>query len=346
MTSRMIPVLRILAFTALIVPASAEAQLGRTVDAGGRLFLHQGLGGVSIVERGVAEPIDLPAGVDFKELTRLEGGWVATGTQPGEEGADLLILARFHGRVEILPSPVGGDVRERMFPVPFVDRGRLVGVAWLEGESVETFEVRVAEWSPEGWSESLVVSPRAPGSQIAPAAAVLADGSWLLIWSAYDGEDTDIHWSIRRNGEWTRPARLHADNAVPDIVPALTVSGEGALAAWSNFDGSDYRLRTARFDGRQWLAGDYVGGPGTLFPRFSRSEGALAVLFKHAVPAAWTLLELAEDGMPLRELTVSDDSGVRPLVEGRTDAGVILEWPAADLEAPGRRAAGAWQPPQ
>ncbi|HEX5760898.1 MAG TPA: hypothetical protein VF121_17045, partial [Thermoanaerobaculia bacterium] len=145
--------------------------------------------------------------------------------------------------------------------------GELAGLAWLEGADGRSLAVRFARWDGERWARPRTVAAPGPGSQTALAAARLADASWLLAWSRFDGADDEVVWSRSAGPEgesWSAPRRIAQDNAVPDVTPALTaVAGGGAVAAWSRYDGEDYRVVTARFDGRGWSAPRAVGPAGS-----------------------------------------------------------------------------------
>jgi len=176
----------------------------------------------------------------------------------------------------------------RAFPLPLLRDGELAGMAWLEGEAADRFAVRASAWDGREWTAPVTVAPPGAGSQLALTGAVLADGSWLLAWSAFDGEDDEVMWSVRRQlpsnrGRWSAPAAVAAGNQVPDITPALRTDGDGALLAWSRYDGNDYRLVLARFAGRRWQPAEWAAGAGTVQPRW---EGE-TLTFRDAAAGTW-----------------------------------------------------------
>jgi hypothetical protein len=217
--------------------------------------------------------------------------------------------------------------------MPLVAGGELAGLAWLEGSDLRSLAVRVARWDGDHWTAPLTVAAPGPGSQIALTAATLSDGSWLLAWSRYDGADDEIVWTRSRGPEadsWTPPRRIAADNRVPDITPALLATPGGALAAWSRYDGENYRLVTARFDGRTWSAPRTVGPAGSVDPTWEGTAGGNSLLLaRTAAPRGWLALEMDASGRPLRSAAVKAAGAERPAVDLSPD-GATFHWPSSE----------------
>jgi hypothetical protein len=264
-------------------------------------------------------------------------GWIAAGIVPGRAAQRLLVVTDAGEGPRALPMPPAVAPLQTE-PALVVERGGLAGLAWLEGDGPTSYAVRVAEWEGAAWGAAVEVAPPAVGSQVALSAAVLGDRSWLLVWTAYDGTDDDVLWSRRDGDAWTPPRRLDADNAVPDIVPALAPVAGGALAAWSRYDGSDYRLRLARFDGRRWTELPWTGPAGSLYPAFERAREGLWLVYRSALPRGWAVLELGSAGLPRRRAFVAASDPETPAVAADGVGGVRLSWPEA------RTARAEWQP--
>ena len=167
------------------------------------------------------------------------------------------------------------------------------------------------------------------GACIGFIVALLTGGSWLLAWSAFDGQDDEIVWARRAGNAWQPVQRLSAGNSVPDITPALTATADGgALIAWNHFDGKGYELRTARFQGEGWRDERAAAPAGSLFPKFL---GGSRLLYVNAVPHAWTVLDLDAAGRVKARATVPSPLD-RPVVtfEGST---VRMRWPAEKRQA-------------
>ena len=311
-----------LALLALLLagPALAAAPALQSIGAAGSVTLRAGAEGTRVqTPAGRAVALSLPRGAELTALAGPGDGWVAAGTTAERGGrGNLLVFTGDADRARRLPAPPGAASKLRTQPAVVMGERGLAGLAWLEGDTRGSLAVHAAAWDGAAWSPVEVVAPPGPGSQLALAATVLADGSWLLAWAGYDGKDDEIVWSLRQDGRWSAPKRLAADNAVPDITPALVATDRGALAAWSRYDGSDYRLVTAAFDGRAWGAVETVGPAGSLYPTFvaAPAGGAVAsyLLYRTALPGGWQAVEVERDGGRGRVAAVAAEGSERPVV--------------------------------
>lgn len=272
----------------------------------------------------------LPARATVSSFAALDGGWVAAGSAPDASGGRRLFLLRGDDRAaHPLPAPPGQTGRSRSGPVLLVDGGRLAGVAWLEGDGERASAVRAAVWTGSAWKAPERVSFPGPGSQLGLTGAVLADGSWLLAWSAFDGHDDEIVWSRKVGASWQPVKRLYPDNAVPDITPALSATADGgALIAWSRYDGHGYALRMARFARDGWQDEHAAAPSGSLYPAFL---GAAKLLYLDAAPHGWSVLDLDPSGRAKARASVASALD-RPAV--RFSGGTAeMRWPAEKVRA-------------
>ena len=274
--------------------------------------------------------LELPQRGEVSTLAELNRGWIAAGSAAGEDGRRTLFLISAEGA---LPAPAGQESRERRGPVFFVENGALQGMAWLEGNDDRSLAVRAAEWNGHAWKTVEPISRPGPGSQIALAGAVLADGSWLLAWSAYDGEDHEIVWARRTAQGWSAARPVSKGNAVPDITPALTAAGNGALLAWSRYDGESYRLQLARFEANSWKDERPVAPSGSFHPSFQGSY----LLYQTALPRSWSVAELAPSGQVLRRASALSALTERPVLSEDSEGGLRLRWIGAKWESPAER---------
>jgi hypothetical protein len=289
---------------------------------------------------GTRISVPLPRGAALSSVAALGEGWIAAGITPAAEpeSAEILLITGKGGKSAALPPPPGRLAPVRQEPMPLVDGDRLEGLVWLEGADRSTFSVRFAAWTGKGWTDAQTISQGGKGSQLALATARLGDGSWLLAWSAFDGTDDEILWSqwdpSSREG-WSRPRRAAADNAVPDITPALTTAGDTALLAWSRFDGEGYSTVIARFRGSEFSAPQGVGPAGTLYPSFEAAADGSWLLLRQADPSGWAVVELDGAGKPQREAALATATTARPVVSSPAGPGksVTFRWPAARQEA-------------
>jgi hypothetical protein len=275
--------------------------------------------------------VALPERAEVSAFAAIDGGWVAAGSVPDAAGGRKLFLLRGNdagnnNASRPLAEPPGQEGRQRRGPVLLVDGGRLAGIAWLEGDGDRSLSVRASVWTGKRWQAPERVSFPGPGSQLALTGAVLTDGSWLLAWSAFDGQDDEIVWAHRQGNAWQPVRRLSPDNSVPDITPALTATPDGgALIAWSRFDGTGYQMRMAHF-GRDGWSGEHPAAPsGSLYPTFLGPSRLLYL--DAAAPRSWSVLDLDAAGRVKAKASVASTLE-RPAVafEG---AQVRMRWPAA-----------------
>ncbi len=264
--------------------------------------------------------------------------WIAAGSAPGpadEPGRRLFLLEGDPDGSRLVPPPASQQGRERRNPVLLVENGTLAGLAWLEGDSDASLSVRAAVWDGRAWQAPEIVAAPGPGSRTALTGAVLDDGSWLLAWSAFDGEDDEIVWSRRSGAVWSRVSAVSADdNRVPDVTPVIA----GNLIAWSRYDGVGYRLRTARFDpsgAGRWRDERFAGPTHSMYPSFVREDDHLFLVYLNGRPRAWSVQELSPaTGRALRSASALSGLEERPIVSGAGEGSRLrLRWPGAKWEA-------------
>lgn len=327
----------------LLLPAAraevVQSGLGRSSIAaettGNRIVLHQGNRRRTVV----LDPLFDVSGVAVNAIDGRSGRWLLVGTEDQSDGSrNLLLLVGDRKRQTRLALPPDLDATERASPVLFggvddYDAGRSWGVAWLEGTNSTNFEVRAASWNGARFDTPKVVSPRAEGSQLAPSSAVLADGSWLLLWSAFVDGDTTILWSQRLGETWSTPERVGPANRVPDITPTVIATRTGALAAWSTFDGGIYHVVVARFEDGAWSEPRRVFNGSGLYPELlAEPAGQPLLLCYQASTQQWHLFELdAHDLRVVRRASVATPSSFPPLVRAVGASGVSLRWTAETL---------------
>lgn len=282
----------------------------------GGLILH---GNRLEMPEGRSVRVQLPERGEVSALAELHRGWIAAGSAEGEDGRRTLFLTGSEGA---LAAPPGQEGMQRRGAVFFAEAGALQGMAWLEGDDDRSLAVRAAEWNGHAWRAVEPVSRPGPGSQIALAGAVLADGSWLLAWSAYDGEDHEIIWARRTAQGWSPARPVSKGNAVPDITPTLAAAGDGALLAWSRYDGESYRLQLARFEGGTWKDERPTAPSGSFHPSFQ----GLYLLHRTAAPRSWSVLELAPSGKVLRRASALSALTERPVLTENSEGGIRLRW--------------------
>lgn len=299
------------------LPAGGQTDPRQSQGADGSIFLvPTGRGAELEFESGKRLSLPVATGGDLNSLVAAQEGWLAAGTVLHEEGRrELRLWQGDEDRAEAWQPPPGQRAFLRDKPVLLSSNGAVKGLAWLEGENPQELAVMAASWDGTRWGRPEKVSSAALSSQLAPTGVVLADGSWLLAWSAVDGEDDEVFWALRRNGAWTPPKRATTDNQVPDVVPTLAATPRGALLAWSRFDGETYRVTMARFDGSKFVDERHVDELDSTDPRFVAGPAGPRLLYRVASPRGWALLELDGRGKALaRSLLETTIREERPLV--------------------------------
>jgi len=312
-----------------LAASSAERLLQPVEDHSGWLFRLEP-GRLEAERAGQTTTVRLRRGESVDSVAETSRGWIAAGGRETSDGGRRLVLISSDGTAprRVSPpatSPAGIGLR----PVLLVEHGALAGLAWLEGADPRRLEVRAAAWDGEAWGAPETVAGPAAGSQTALSGTVLADGSWLLVWSAYDGSDDEIVWSVRRGASWEVPRRLHTGNEVPDITPAVVADGSGALIAWSRLQEDGYGSLVARYDGRRWSPERMVSGPGGFFPTFHRTADRIHLMLRNAEPRGWAVLELGVDGGPRRQALFATAATGRPAVAAEGPDRLTLTWPDA-----------------
>ena len=330
---------------AFLLPGLARGDTLKARSFEGDLFLVSAPNVAASLIRpdGAQVPLALPSTALVNSFTAAGEKWYAAAVDvaaptPMAGPRRLVVLEGSGSEMKELETPAVLDRAQLREPLLLADSGGLLGLAWIEGKAPRGQMIRLASWTAGGWSEPLTVSPRGPGSQMALSAVVLRDGSFLLAWAAFDGQDDEILWSRwDASGTATRPTRLSEDNAVPDVTPHLWPTPDGgALAAWSRYDGREYRLRLASFDGTSWSRPQAVGPRGSLYPTFQAGlRGEPILLYQQAVPRGWYAAELDDQDRIARLAGVETPRNDRPALTPGPGATLAMVWrdPAGPLAA-------------
>jgi hypothetical protein len=320
----------ILAGSALSV-AFSRAEILQSAEKSGSLWaVSDGAETRFGMVKGGEIQVELPPGATIRDLEPTADGWLAAGHLPSTGGTELLLIEGSKDGADLLPVPERTSGRYRGQPVILLEDQRLVGLAWAEGNGAREFEIWASVWQDGEWGGSELVSPKGPGSQVAPVGAVLEDGSWLLVWTAFDGNDDEIMASRRIGGHWTLPGPIHSVNEVFDHSPDVVAVKGGALVVWSWYDGNDYRMKSARWLDGLWQEGEVFGGKGSSDPGLTRSGDSILLLYQSVVPASWTVMELDGAGVPVRAAAVPEGTNDRPMLLVEESGDHRLRWPTGE----------------
>lgn len=318
-------------------PSSADPLTARMAD------------GLALLASPTARVLELPGGarvdlasaVDtrWNALEARDGRWWLTGTTrpEGDAAARLVVLGGKvdgqSGDLDIVDGPVVRSPRMLSEPRLLVDAAGWTGLAWIEGDGPKRQRVMAARRVDGVWDVPSTISPPGAGSQLALTTTSLDDGTFLLAWSSFDGEDDEILWSRWDGQHATPPARVALDNAVPDITPHVLAAPGGVWLTWSRYDGRSYRVVVARFQGESFAEPLEIGPRGSLYPTLEEVDGRLVVVFQTASTRGWTAAELGGDGEVLRKTETEAASDARPVVEGFGAEGLKMHF----VEAPPTR---------
>lgn len=352
----------LLALTAalLLLSVASPAAAGERaiVLDGGKSWAVEGTG-----ERAEAlVPLPMPDGdVVLHKVVEMAQGRLATGVEFGaQDGADdgaedgaatekLLLMSTDGEAVERLPAPKQMHDAVTYAPTPVMKDGRLSGLVWIEGFAPNRTRVMASDWTGSGWSQPEPVSDFGAGTQIALDLVRLGDGSLLAVWAAFDGEDDEIVWArSKADGTWSTARPLTA-NAVPDVTPTLLATKNGAVVAWSGYDGKDYRIQLSALDlaADTWSAPTLLEGRGGVWPAFQAmgDAGDQAILtWRQAVPRTWMAAALDGDQLLWTSAAPQPPAQLRgrPLaVMSKEDGGMHLLWPIASADGVAKTEHGA-----
>lgn len=310
------------------VPVAAASETVPLTGAANHLLITVRGSSLEVTSSDGGAHLRLPSGTRITAAAGLRDGWIVAGTTRSSTERRLYIALSSSGQVSVLPQPALSGDHLVAAPALFVGTARnFQGIAWLEGSGPRSLAVRAASWDGSRWGPTQMVSPRGPGSQLALSAAVLSDGSQLLVWSRFDGRFDQIAWSRKRADQWSAPRNLTSDS-VPDITPALNPFGNGAVVAWSHYDGHDYRIALARFDDDQWTRLGTLPQRGAISPTFTPSTqgGDVALLFPSVAPKEWSIQILDSRARLVRQGSVPLVTYSRPVLQ-ETNGKWSLRWP-------------------
>lgn len=311
----------------LSLPAAGQMLEARSAQGAATLLQKSSAGWQ--VDRGQG-PVVLPVapGVHFTALRAAGNDFVAAGVERVPQGIALVVVRGQGPQVEVLdvPQVTPGDFA--MIPAPILGPEGLEALLWIEGKNQQTGGVKFASFAGGAFGPVKTLAPPGPGTQTGLEAIRLADGSWLAVWSAYDGQDDEILWSRGSTQGWSPPKALTA-NLVPDLTPILRPTRTGALMVWSFYDGNDYRLQSARFEDWSWNIGEVFGGKGSSQPFFAETPRT-TVAFRQVEPEAWRVVELNDDATLGREVSLPTATRRPPTILAMDDQAVTIEWSTTD----------------
>ena len=167
------------------------AEVLQSAAQAGRLWATRVGAEIRLGTMGAGEmQVELPPGASIRDLEPTAKGWLAAGRLPTANGTDLLLVEGGEKGADLLPVPQRGPGRYRGQPVLLLEDRQLVGLAWAAGDGPRELEIWAAAWQDGDWGPPELVSAKGPGSQVAPAGAVLEDGRIFISSTMIDGKYT------------------------------------------------------------------------------------------------------------------------------------------------------------
>jgi len=78
------------------------------------------------------------------------------------------------------------------------------------------------------------------------------------IWAFWNGKDDgedEIFWRVFTQSNWSSLRKMNDDNQSPNIQPEIASDQRGFIwITWSGYDGQDYEIYSAFWDGKNWSA--------------------------------------------------------------------------------------------
>jgi lysophospholipase L1-like esterase len=226
-----------------------------------------------------------------------------------------LRLARFdEGRITALRNVgcrVGSDILPRL-AMDGLDLPWLVWVNYFKGKH-RVFVQELSSglvWRLDAANSASITSPR-----------IIFDGAgnaWAF-WNETGAEKSEIVYRVCSRGVWSPRQALRPKVAYPALNPDATADPQGFIwLTWSSYDGHDYELYLARWNGRAWEQEARLtdNQENDTFPALSGGSQGRPVI-------AWT--RSAENGHQLY---------LASLKEGRLEDEFAISPPASQMTAP------------
>ncbi|MEM7583264.1 MAG: hypothetical protein AAF560_07780 [Acidobacteriota bacterium] len=321
----------------LLLAAPPVDALGHALKTAGGDALLVSADGKAFVQRAGGQKVELPlpkgsrvSALHTARPTEGEAAWLAAAVARVDGQPQLRLIEGKGDAASVQPAPQVAPVKQLMQPTFVAAAERVHALVWLAGDAHHKMAVQAARRLADGsWDATQTLSPPGKGTQIALTTAVLADGSWLVAWAAFDGTDDEILWSRYSAEGWSKPQPVAAGNAVPDITPSLYPTADGALIAWSRYDGDAYRVNVARFDGTAWSAPTVAGPPGSTSAVFSSVDQPILV-YRRPAEGAWAAMALDATGKVRHDAALVSAKSRRPAVASVSAEAIAFEWPSVE----------------
>ncbi|THB70643.1 MAG: hypothetical protein D6B25_19820 [Desulfobulbaceae bacterium] len=149
------------------------------------------------------------------------------------------------------PTKLTNDTSTNLHPSIDVDQKQQKWAAWtaIDGKN---FTIKVSSAVGDQWQEPKEL-PSSLQTNIKPSIAVDPSNTPWIVWTGNNGGNDDIYFARYLDNGWTEAKRLHEPNAVPDILPFLTINRSGnPEVTWDSFQGQQYVRLKSTWKGTSW----------------------------------------------------------------------------------------------
>lgn len=124
-------------------------------------------------------------------------------------------------------------------------------LVWTAGTGSD-YIIRYAVGKGDTWSEPASI-PAQLQENLAPSVVIDKAGTTWVVWSANDGGQDEIYYAKNSGDSWSVPMRVNSGNDVPDILPVITLNGEGTpQVTWQGYRHGVYVQLQSVWDGEAW----------------------------------------------------------------------------------------------
>lgn len=199
--------------------------------------------------------IDNQARAEFPRIKKDKSGQTWAARQWQANGNEYLSVGRLTGGgvfEEWAAFATAGEILSPDLDIDAESKPWLIWVEYSDGEySGGEYRVRAAGGSV---GDSQFINGPYTALALSPSIYAGARGEVWAFWTGRDAGRDEIFGSLYRNGAWSTPYKLDADNRYPHIRPSAAIDGRSRpRAVWSAYDGEDYKIYSAAWNGARWL---------------------------------------------------------------------------------------------
>ena len=150
----------------------------------------------------------------------------------------------------------------------------------------KTFSIQYAYWTGINWSPAFNLEQADNRWDTSIEAVFTSEGHIWAAWSWEDGNDDEIVFSYYNGTSWNTKKRIHENNSIPDIDPAIGLdSNQEPVIVWLRYNDNHYRLYYSYHKNSVWSTPALVYKDNNSIensnPMLYQENGHLKLLFKN-----------------------------------------------------------------